>query len=167
MTTSASPVTLNRTGHAVFRVPGLGLAAVLVALTLGAGEATAQDDLTTQVTLFGIRATPGSKYVDPRLATIAPQLKQILPGHGFKLIDARTRRLGVGESMTCDMGKGIEASTGLLNPLDANGKVQLRFSLTVDGREHAKIINTPANQLFFADRPLADGSRLLLGMGAR
>jgi hypothetical protein len=137
-----------------------------MALSIGVREAGAQE-MATQVTLFGIRATPGSKYVDPRLAIIAPQLRQVLPGHGFKLIDARTRQLGVGETMTCDLGRGIEASTGLLNPLDPNGKVQLRFGLTVDGREHARIINTPVNQLFFADRPLADGSRLLLGMGAR
>ncbi|WZO98566.1 hypothetical protein EP7_000146 [Isosphaeraceae bacterium EP7] len=166
MPTTAPPVSPSRAGRRGVRVPGVCLAALMLALTFGAGEASAQEE-SKQVTLFGIRATPGSKYVDPRLSTIAPQLRQILPGHGFKLIDARTRRLGVDEAMKCKMGSEIEASAELLDPLDANGKVQLRFGLTVDGQEHVTIVTTPANQLFFADRPLADGSRLLLGMGAR
>ena len=61
------------------------------------------DDEARQVTVFGIIATPGSKTADTNLATIKTQLDKLLPKHGFKLLDAQSKRIVAGESVTGDL----------------------------------------------------------------
>jgi hypothetical protein len=121
-----------------------------------------------QVTLFAVVATPGSQTIDPKLKRIAPQLRKLLPGHGFKLLDVQSKRLEAGESVRSDLGRGLSASTALVQPLDENGKVVLRCTLSQNEVvQFDTMVTTPPNQLFFCDRPLGDGSRLLIGIGAR
>src|SRR5262249_22813865 len=79
-------------------------------------------DNALQVTLFAIVATPGTETLDPKLAWIEPQLRKLLPGHGFKLIDVNSKRLHQGESVRCDLGNGRMASTSLVRMVDDNGK---------------------------------------------
>ncbi|MGE3820995.1 MAG: hypothetical protein AB7I30_16405 [Isosphaeraceae bacterium] len=120
-----------------------------------------------QVTLFGVLATPGGT-LDPQLATLQPQLGKLLPGYGFRLLGAESKRLTEGQSLTCPLGDGFSAGTTLLRPLDENGKVQLRVSVFQNQAAQLEtLVHTPANQLFFCDKVFADGSRLLIGIGAR
>ena len=73
-----------------------------------------------------------------------------------------------GESVRCDLGNGWTASTDLVQPLDENGKVELRCGLLQnDVAQFDTLVATPPNQLFFCDRMLDDGKRLLIGVGAR
>jgi hypothetical protein len=154
-------------------VPGrrrwLGI--VLAALAVGPGlpaPADAQEVAARQVTLFAIIATPGSTMIDPKLAAIQPQLRKLLPGHGFKLLDVQSKRLLAGESVQCDLGHGLNASTVLIQPLDPNGKIELRCTLMLNAVvQFDTRVATPSNQLFFCDRLLDDGTRLLIGVGAR
>jgi len=121
-----------------------------------------------QVTLFAVIAVPGSSAIDPKLAGIEPQLRQLLPGHGFKLLDVRSKRLHTGESVRCDLGSGWTAATVLEHPLDPNGKVELRCRLLQnDVVQFDTRVATPPNQLFFCDRMIDNGKRLLIGVGAR
>ena len=53
-----------------------------------------------QVTVFGIIATPGSKTADSNLASIKTQLDKLLPKHGFRLLDAQSKRIVAGEIVT-------------------------------------------------------------------
>jgi hypothetical protein len=131
-------------------------------------SAQAPNEPAWQVTLFAIIATPGSSALDPKLAGIEGQLRKLLPGHGFKLLDVRSKRLVTGESLRSDLGNGWTASADLIMPLDANGKVQLRCKLAQNGAaEFDTLVATPPNQLFFCDRLIAGGQRLLIGVGAR
>jgi hypothetical protein len=124
--------------------------------------------ITRQVTLFAIIATPGSDAIDPKLAGIEPQLRKLLPDHGFKLIDVRSKRLRAGEEVRCDLGHGLVAATALVRPLDPNGKVELRCTLLLNEIVQLNtLVATPPNQLFFCDRLLDDGTHLLIGVGAR
>jgi hypothetical protein len=121
-----------------------------------------------QVTLFAIIATPGSSELDPKLAGIEGQLRKLLPGHGFKLLDVRSKRLLTGESLHSDLGSGWAASTELVAPLDANGKVELRCMLVQNASTQFDTqVATPPNQLFFCDRMMGNGQRLIIGVGAR
>lgn len=121
-----------------------------------------------QLTVFGLLATPDSSMLDPRLRPIEQQLRTLFPGQGFRLLGVETRRIGVNETHLCVLEGGFQAQTLLVNPLDANGKVQLRFQLDRDGQiEFATLVNTPLNQLFFFDKQLRDGTRLVVGIGAR
>jgi hypothetical protein len=123
---------------------------------------------TRQVTLFAVIAVPGESALDPKLAGIEPQLRKLLPGHGFKLLDVRSKRLRAGESVACDLGDGWTAAANLLLPLDQNGKVELRCQLALNGAaEFDTRVATPPNQLFFCDRVIDNGRRLLIGVGAR
>ncbi|GIW89257.1 MAG: hypothetical protein KatS3mg108_3581 [Isosphaeraceae bacterium] len=123
---------------------------------------------TRQVTVFGILATPSDDALDPKLEPIAEQLRVLFPGHGFRLLGTETRRLRVQGDLTCDLGLGYAAHARLINPLDSNGKVQLRFELDRYGQlEFATLVTTPLNQLFFCDRRFPDGTRLVLGIGVR
>jgi hypothetical protein len=134
----------------------------------GTRPASAQELPSRQVTLFGIMATPGSNVIDPQLKTIAPELRKYWPNHGFKLLEVQSRRLTVGQSLTCSKLAGFAAETSLLEPLDINGKVKLQFALGEGGRfQRATIVTTPPNQPFFFDKPLPNGARLLIGVGAR
>jgi hypothetical protein len=126
------------------------------------------DDLARQVTVFGVIATPGSKTVDSKLANIKTQLDELLPKHGFRLLDARSNRIVAGESVTCDLDNGYTVVTSVVQPMDENGKVQLRCELFQDQtRQFSTLVTTPLNQLFFCQRELRDGSQLLIGVGTR
>ena len=126
------------------------------------------DETARQVTVFAILATKDRQAVDPRLASVQAQLRKALPGHGFKLLDVESKRLEATQSVTCDLGNGFKAETVLVRPLDENGKVQLRCNLSQKGTlEFSTLVKTPINQLFFYERLLKDGSRVLIGVGAR
>jgi hypothetical protein len=126
------------------------------------------DDIARQVTVFGILATPGAKTVDSRLSNIHSQLDKLLPDSGFKLLDARSERIVDGESITCNLGSGYSLATSLVKSLDENGKVELRCELFHDKvSEFSTLVKTPANQLFFCQRALKNGSQFLIGAGAR
>ncbi len=130
--------------------------------------ANAQQAASRQVTVFGIAAVPNSQVLDPKLKSIAPQLQALFPNHGFKLLGVETKRLGINEIHTCNLGNGFSTETQLVNAFDANGKVSLRFQLDEQGQmAFATVVNTPLNQLSFADKQLADGSRLVIGLGVR
>ena len=46
--------------------------------------------------------------------------------------------------------------------------MQLRCTLSQQGtKEFSTLVKTPINQLFFYQRSLKDGSRVLIGVGAR
>ena len=123
---------------------------------------------TRQVTLFGVVATPGGKTVDPKLSKVAPQLRKLLPGHGFKLLGVQSRARVPGESLACDLGHGTVAQVEVTDALNAEGKVQIRVTLDQDGKPQSITdVSTPPNQLFFCDKPRPDGSRLVIGVGAR
>lgn len=152
------------------RVRGGAVALVAVAsILLAANEARPQDyGPARQVTVFGIVAVPNNPTMDPKLKAIAPQLRRLLPGHGFKLLDVRSKRLAAGQTVTCDLGGGAAAGITLIRPIDDNGKVQLRCEIFQnDVSQLATIVATPANQLFFCDKTRPDGSRILIGIGAR
>jgi hypothetical protein len=95
-------------------------------------------------------------------------LRKLLPGHGFRLVNVQSKRLEGSQSVTCDIGNGTKAETTLVRPFDEDGKVQLRCSLSQKGaRQFSALFKTPANQLFFYERSLSDGARVLIGVAAR
>jgi len=125
-------------------------------------------DVARQVTVIGIIATPGSSAIDSRIATIKSQLEKLKPKHGFKLLDAQSKRIEAGESVTCDLKNGYTSETVLVQPLDDRGKVELRCELRHDNaRLFSTLVKTPLNQLFFYERELEDSSQLLIGVGVR
>jgi hypothetical protein len=126
------------------------------------------DESARQVTVFAILATPASTVIDPRLEKIQAQLRKVLPDHGFKLLDVQSKRIEAKQSVTCHLGSGYKAETLLVRALDENGKVQLRCTLESNGKpEFSTLVKTAANQLFFYERSLKDGTRVLIGIGAR
>jgi hypothetical protein len=126
------------------------------------------EDIARQVTVFGVLATPNHRTADSRLSNIHSQLDKLLPKHGFKLLDARSERIVDGESITCSLGQGYSLTTRLVNPLDENGKVELRCGLfRGEVCVFSTLVKTPVDQLFFCRRELDDGSQLLIGVGAR
>ena len=126
------------------------------------------DEPARQVTLFGVLASPHDRGIDPKLAKIEPQLRKLFPGHGFRLLDVQSKRLTAGQTMAGDLEGGYTARTTLLQPADTNGKVQLRCSLLLNRTvELETVVATPPNQLFFCDKKLNGGSRLLIAVGAR
>ncbi len=154
---------------------------ILTALILGSAlvsararaQAPAQpkalaDDLARQVTLFGVLASPHDLKTDPKLAKIEPQLRKLFPKHGFRLLDVQSKRLVSRQSIGCDLESGSTAEVTLLQPIDANGKVRLRCLIRSPGSDPLEtVVATPPNQLFFCDKTLADGARLLIAVGAR
>jgi hypothetical protein len=151
----------------LLRVAGLVLCG-LICTTALPSRALAQDLPSRQVTLFGILATPGSTTIDPQLKNMAPQLRKLLPGYGFKLLQVESKRLAVTQTVACEKLNQWSVETTLLDALDDNGKVQLRLALGYQGQlQMATIVSTPPNQLFFFDKALDDGSHLLIGIGAR
>ena len=148
----------------LWRVAGLAL----MALVCAPRPASSQEVPARQVTLFGIHATPGGGKVDPKLKKIEPQLKKLFPGHSFTLLESESKRVEAGRGLEVDLGSGWKAGADLISVLDGDGNVQFRFALEQDGRpEFATIVRTPPNQLFFCDKLLPDGSRLLIGLGGR
>ena len=135
----------------------------------GAAQDQGQDEIPArQVTLFGVLATPNDATMDPKLAAVATQLRKLLPNHGFRLLGVQSRRLTVGQSLSCSLGGGFTAGTTLLHPFDANGKVQLRCAVMLNQVPQLDtMVGTPPNQLFFCEKLLPSGQRLLLGVGAR
>ncbi|MBX6315946.1 MAG: hypothetical protein IRY99_23985 [Isosphaeraceae bacterium] len=154
----------------------VGLAAALASTGLaGPGESPRSSkppaslvEESRQVTIFGVLASPDDRTIDPDLKGVAPQLRKLHPGHGFKLLGAKNRRLAPGQTVTCDLGDGVMAKTELVEVLDAKGKVRLRFALDAAGKtKFETTVTTPPNQLFFCDKELTDKSRLVIGVGAR
>jgi hypothetical protein len=132
-------------------------------------RSNANDGEARQVTVFGVIAMPDGKTSDSsKLTKIKAQLEKLLPKHGFKLVDAQSKSVEAGESVTCELGDGYSVVTSLVELLDENGKVQLRCELFKDDvRQFSALVKTPLNQLFFCQRPLSSGSQLLIGIGAR
>jgi hypothetical protein len=121
-----------------------------------------------QVTLFGVLATPGQAKDDAKLKDVLPQLRTLLPGHSFKLLKVESKRMVAGDVIPCDLSSGFVASSRLISPLDANGKVQLQFDLSVQGlSQFQTIVTTPPNQISYINRVLPNGERLIIGLGAR
>ena len=144
----------------------VGLLALLA--TGLAREALAQGMDGRQVTVFGVVATPGQAADDPKLREVLPQLRQLMPGHSFKLLKVESKRLVAGEAVNCDLGAGFVAASQLTTPLDANGKIQMRFDLSYSGlTQYQTIVTTPPNQIFYVNRLLPNGERLIIGIGAR
>jgi hypothetical protein len=126
------------------------------------------DETARQVTVFAILATSDPSSIDPRLASVNGQLRKVLPGHGFKLLDVKSKRVQTAQSVVCDLGDHYQAETILVQPLDENGKVQLRCNLSREGvKEFSTLVKTPIDQLFFYERSLTNGTRVLIGIGAR
>lgn len=120
--------------------------------------------------MFGILATPGTNLIDPKLKKIEPQLRKLFPGknYDFKLLATESKRLAVGQSFVCNLGSGFVAGTQLLSTLDGEGNLQMRFALDLDEQtEFTTIVRTPPNQLFFCDKQLPSGAKLLIGLGGR
>ena len=119
-----------------------------------------------QVTVFAIKATPGAEAIDPRLSAVRDQLRQVLPGHGFELIVSRSERLRPGETLACDLGGDRVAETTLEG--DGSGRVAFRCTFREgDAPPFSTVVDAPENQLFFYERSLRDGGRVLIGVGAR
>jgi hypothetical protein len=134
----------------------------------GSSGAFAADESARQVTVFAILATPASTTVDPRLEKIQSQLRKVLPDHGFKLLDVQSKRIEPKQTVTCRLGNGYKAETTLVRSLDENGKVQLRCTLEAKGKaEFSTLVKTAVNQLFLYERSLDDGTRVMIGVGAR
>jgi hypothetical protein len=135
----------------------------------GSGRITGGESTGRQVTVFAILATRNAPTVDPRLTSgVKAQLRKILPDHGFKLLDVQSKLLDVNETVTCDLRGGYTAQTVLVKSLDENGKVQLRCNVALDKvPQFTTLVKTPVNQLFFYERSLKNGSRVLIGVGAR
>jgi len=146
----------------------MGLIGSLGPISPGLAQIEIPPDTTRQVTLFGILATPQDNSLDPKLQPIGPQLQRLFPNHGFKLLGVNTQRIGPGQSVPVALGAGYTAQAQLVNPLDIQGKAQLRLQLDHNAvLEFATLVNTPLNQLFFVDKRFPDGSRLVLGIGVR
>ncbi len=149
---------------------GAGLA-LSPALGLPGSSAQAQQPQgvpALQVTMFGILATPGGNRVDGNLKKIEPQLRKLFPGHSFKLLKSESKRLTLGQGLTVELGDGWVAGADLTSAADPEGNLLFKFALELNGQnEFATIVRTPPNQLFFCDKMLPDGSRLLIGLGGR
>lgn len=144
------------------------LALMLVSLGGSHGWSQEVEESARQVTLFGVIASPYDPAVDPKLARIAPQLHKLLPHHGFKLLGVQSKRLVAGQTLTCDLGHGFTAGATLNLPADENGKVQLRCAVLQNQLTQLEsLVATPPNQLFFCEKGLPNGTRLLVGIGAR
>lgn len=159
----------HRRGRGVSRLGLVASAAVFLALIgLRPLPGRAADDEARQVTLFGVIASPSDQAVDPKLARVEGQLRKLLPKHGFKLLDAQSKRLTTGQSVGCDLASGYTATATLTQTSDDNGKVQIRCNfLKKDAVQLETLVTTPPNQLFFCEKTLPDGTRFLVGVGAR
>ena len=135
----------------------------------GSGRTKGGESTGRQVTVFAVLATRNAPTADPRLNNnVKAQLRKILPDHGFKLLDVQSKNIEVNQALTCDLGGGYTAETVLVKSLDENGKVQLRCKVAHDKvPEFTTLVKTPVNQLFFYERSLKNGSRVLIGVGAR
>jgi hypothetical protein len=131
--------------------------------------ANGQEAAGRQVVMFAVVATPGSTAMDKKISpVVAARLRKTLPNHGFTLVKVKNVRLVAGETLTLPLGSGFVTKAQLITPLDANGKVQMRFDLSLDGlSQFQSIVTTPADQFNFFDKTMLDDSHLLIGVGAR
>lgn len=140
-------------------------------LSAGVVEAFRPNSMATvdrQVTVFGIVASTQRTTVDPKLDPIAAQLRKLRPGHGFRLRAVTSEQLMAGDVSKTDLGDGLEARVTLVEPETTTGKLRLEFVLRRQGKaEYRTTVTTPPNQLFFCEKPLPGGERLLIGVGAR
>ena len=156
----------------------LGLSVLLLGLLVigissrcesGAGTNTrlGEDDV-RQLTVFAVIATPGVKTADSNLTRVYPQLAKLLPDHGFKLLDVESKSIMAGECVSCMLSNGYTLETTLAQSMDENGKVELRCTLLQNNAQQiSTLVKTPPSQLFFCQHILKDGTRLLIGVGAR
>ena len=146
----------------------IALAFLALAVSAPSHARQLEDAPARQVTLLGVIASPRDPFIDPKLEKFEPQLRKLLPGHGFRLLDVRSTRLTAGQSVSCDFRNGLTTSVTLVQPADDNGKVQLRCAVVRDRVVMMEThVSTPPNQLFFCDKELDGGERLLIGVGAR
>jgi hypothetical protein len=131
--------------------------------------ASGQEASGRQVVMFAVVATPNSTAMDKKISpAVAARLRRTLPNHGFTLVKVKNVRLVAGQSLTLDLGSGFVTKAQLITPLDANGKVQMRFDLSLDGlSQFQSIVTTPTDQFNFFDKTMPDDSHLLIGVGAR
>ena len=169
MTVATGPSSSRPTGRTLLAVLALVLANPPdPALGQPDTPAPTQAPPERQVTLFGVIASPTDRRVDPKLAKVEAQLRKLMPKHGFRLLDVKSKRLAKGRAVNCDLGGGFTAAATLTRPLDDNGKVELRCALVKDQTMQIEtLVTTPPNQLFFCEKALDDGTTLLLGVGAR
>lgn len=148
--------------------------AALIALAAGLAAPTTalaawQGGPERQVVIFGVEAVPGRTTMDPKISpVVAAQLRRALPNHGFRLIAIKSERALAGQTVNCSLGAGFVSSAQLLNPLDVNGRVQIRYELSQFGASmFQSIVTSPADQFNFFDKMQPDNSHLLVGVGAR
>ncbi len=155
----------------IFRAGWLACVLAVAACLAPASPARAswQGAPARQVVVFGVLATPDGSAMDPKISpAVQAQLRRALPRHGFKLIKVKSERAMSGQSVACDLGEGFVTTTQLLSPLDPNGKVQMRFDLSLSGiSQFQTIVVTPPDQFNYFDKSLPNGNHLLLGVGAR
>ncbi len=132
-------------------------------------QALAQAPTERQVVMFGVLATPGNQAMDPKISpVVAAQLRKTMPGYGFKLLQVKSQSVMTGQAVGLKLGDGFESSAMLLNALDPNGKVQLKFDLTHQGTsQFQSVVVTPTDQFNYFDKMLPNNSHLLIGVGAR
>jgi hypothetical protein len=153
---------------AALALGGLAIGFSGIRLSRAQEEAAPSLDIARQVTVVGISASPTSKTVDSKLVLIKSQLEKLLPQHGFRLLGAQSERIVAPESVTCKLNNGYTVSISLVEPLDENGKVELRCELFQGkAQQFSTLVKTPVNQLFFCQRSMPDGTQLLIGVGAR
>ncbi len=144
------------------------LLAALAVSRSGAAWAQGTQMPARQVTLFGVIASPYDATVDPKLQKILPQLRKLLPDHGFKLLDVKSKRLTAGQTVMCDLGNGFTTTATLIEPIDENGKIPIRCAVLQNQAVLLEsLVTTPENQLFFCEKGLPNDTRLLVGIGAR
>ena len=104
----------------------------------------------------------------PKLKEVLPQLNTNFPGHSFRLLKAESKRVLAGQTVSVDLGDGFVASSQLVSPFDQNGKIPMRFDLSLFGiSQFQMIVTTPPNQISYVNRMLPNGNRLIVGIGAR
>ncbi len=160
---------LARTSTTRGSARALGLALILGFTLTQSALGNWQGAPARQVVVFGVLATPGGSEMDPKISPVVQaQLRRLLPKHGFRLKKIKADRVVAGQGVKCDLGDGFVATARLANPLDPNGKVQMRFDLSLDEvSQFQTIVTTPPDQFNYFDKALPDGNRLLVGVGAR
>jgi hypothetical protein len=150
-------------------VVALGLVAIVVSsLRVSRAEVEPDEIIARQVTVFGVSAAPGDRTTDSRLVRYSDELSELIPLHGFKLLDAQSSRIVDGESVTCALGNGYLVKASLVKAQNENGKVEIRCELFHDQtRQFSTLVKSPLHQLFFCQEALPDGTQLLIGIGAR
>jgi len=138
--------------------------------TPGSGTRPRLDVDFRQVTVFGVLVLPDQpEVIDPKLTKLRKQLLRLKPNSGFQFRGSESRRLTPGESLTADLGDGVDARIELVETMNRKGKIQFKFTLLVDGKpEFATTVTTPPNQVFYIEKILPrTHQRLLIGVGGR